>query len=219
MNTLRDHAWRLALVCSAVTLVLGGRMHPSADAEDPLREELAHMTADDSWVPGHTLIVVSTILLAIGLWSAYRRRVWPVGVRRALLLGAIAVSLYVVETFAHLGAVLDSDALAAGHAAPIAMTHVGLSSVLYPVTGWAIAMLAWSMARAWHGPRRYVVGIGVVAGLLHAMSVPLTIVMPDVELSGLFAGSAILIAVWSLGTGLVGAPRVRVEGVRTPELV
>lgn len=206
MSPLRIHAWRLVLAASAVALVAGGSQHPSSDAEDSLRQELATMTADDRWVPGHALIVLSTALLAVGLWMAFRQRVWPTRVQRTLGLAALAVSLYVVETVAHLAAAVDSDALASGDSAPVAFTHVGLSTVLYPVTGWALVFLTVAFGRVWTGWRRVVAGIGIVAGLMHAFSVPLTILLPDAELSPVFAGAAIAIALFSLGTAIAGAP-------------
>jgi hypothetical protein len=204
---LATQGWRVALVASGALLVAGGRMHPSSEAKDPLRVELATMTGDDRWVPGHALIAASAVLLAAALWMARGRRDWPLGLRRALLGAAVAVSLYVVETFAHLGAVVDADAFAAGESAPVSSAHVGLSVLLYPVTGWAIALLAAAMGRAWGGLRWAVAGLGVAAGLLHAFSVPLTILFPDTELSPVFAGAAILLALWSVATGVVGAPR------------
>lgn len=206
MNPLRTHLWRLALVASGVLLAVGGPMHPESDARDSLREELATMTADERWVPGHSLIVVSTLLLATGLWLARRDHAWPERVQRTLALAATAVSLYVVETVAHLAAASDSHALAHGEAAPVAFTHIGLSVVLYPLTGLAVAALALSFARVQTGWRRGVVGLGMLSGVLHALSVPLTLVLPDVELSPVFAAAALSLAVWSIGTGLVGAP-------------
>ena len=155
MNTLlhgfRREPWRLPLVASWLLMVIGGPMHPDADAEDSLRQELATMTADDRWVPGHTLIAVATLLLAIGLWGAYRSGAWPTA-RTALRWGAIAISLYAVETVMHLVAVVDSDALAAGESAPVAFGHIVLALVLYPVSGLAVAWPAWSLGRAWGGP-------------------------------------------------------------------
>lgn len=207
MNVIRTHLWRICLVASGVLLALGGRMHPEADAKDSLREELATMTADERWVPGHSLIVVSTLLLAVGLWLAWRDRAWPERVQRTLAIGAAALSLYFVETIAHLAAATDSHALAHGHAAPVAFTHVGLSILLYPITGVAVAALALSLAKVQRGWRRGVVGLGVLAGTLHALSVPATLLLPDAELSPVFAGAGMTLAIWSLGTGLVGAPK------------
>jgi hypothetical protein len=48
-------------------MAMGGRMHP--DAEDSLVQELATMTADDRWIPGHLLIVAGTVLMVGGLWA------------------------------------------------------------------------------------------------------------------------------------------------------
>jgi len=219
MNTLRTHGWRLILVLSAVVLLAGAPQHPSSEATDSLRDELATMTADDAWVPAHSLIVVSTVLLALGLWTAYRQRVVPTSVQRTLGIAALAVSLYVVETVAHLAAVVDSDALADGHSAPLAFGHIGLASFLYPITGWALVFLALALGRAWSGWRRVVAVVGVVAGILHAFSVPLTILFPDTEFTPVFAGAAMSIAVFTLGIAVAGAPRRATEPSRTAELV
>lgn len=204
MTLLHDYGWRGCLVLAGVLLIAGGRMHPSADAEDPLRQELATMTADERWVPGHSLILAAIVLLAAGLWTLYRTRAWP-GIARPLLVGAIAFSLYAVEAAAHLLAFIDAEALANGESAPVAFAHLGLGMVLYPISGWALVYLAWSMGRS-GGLRRAISVVGIVAGLLHAFSVPVALMLPDTELSWMFASAAILMAVWSALVGLTGAP-------------
>ncbi|HZG97228.1 MAG TPA: hypothetical protein VEY14_03105 [Nocardioidaceae bacterium] len=205
MTLLRTHGWRIALVTSAAAALVGGPMHPSADAEDPLREELATMTAHPNWVPAHSLLVLSAVLLAIGLAAAYRGRAWPTA-HKALGVAALAVSLYVVETIFHLAAAVDSHELHHGDQAPVAYTHLGLSVLLYPLAGLAIAYLASRQVTTWRGPRRVTGVPGVVGGTLHALAVPLTLAQPTAELTPVFAGATVLIAVWSLATGLAGAP-------------
>ena len=204
-----DNRWRAALVVAGATMALGGPLHPESDAADPMREELATMTADDSWVLSHSLLVVGFVLLAAGLWSAHRAGAWPASTRKPLRIAAIAMSAYVVETVFHLAAVVDSDALAAGDAAPVAFTHLGLAAVLYPVSGLALAWLGLHVFRAVGRPEKVFGVIGVVAGLLHAVSVPLTLLAPDLETTPLFASSGMLIAAWALGVG--------VSGLRTAE--
>jgi hypothetical protein len=49
--------------------------------------------------------------------------------------------------------------------------------------------------------------LAIVAGVLHATSVPATLVFPDAELSPMFACAGITLALWSLLTGLAGASR------------
>lgn len=204
MNLLRNHGWRLALISSGVVMLIAGPMHPEAEASDSMRQELATMTADDRWVPGHALIVLSTVLLALGLWTASRTRAWPKSVHRALRLAVVAVSLYVVETVFHLASAVDTDALQAGEGAPVAFTHVALAAVLYPVSGLAIAFLASKLWRAWASPQKLLAVPGIVGGMVHAFSVPLTLTLPDAELTPAFAGASILIAIWSVSAGIVG---------------
>ncbi len=213
MNLLHTHGWRIALILSAIAMIIGGPMHPSSDAEDSMREELAVMTAGEGWVLGHSLIVVSTVLLVIGLALALRSDVWP-AVRRPIRIAVVAYALYAIETVFHLMAFVDSHALAHGGSAPIAMSHIALGAVLYPVSGAALVYLAWSMGQAAGGWRRIPMVVGIVAGVLHALSVPLVLLLPDAELSPMFASAAMLTALWTLVLGLTGAPRAAM--VREP---
>ncbi|OWY59546.1 hypothetical protein B7486_73995, partial [cyanobacterium TDX16] len=189
MTIAPELRWRISFIVGGVLMALGGPMHPDADSKDSLRDELATMTSSSSWVLSHTLIALGTTLLAVGLWSAYRNRCWPVSLRRALHVVAITMSLYVVETVFHLASVIDSDALADGGAAPIAFTHIGLALVLYPVSGLTFAWLGVRLFGAVGVPEKVFGVIGVLAGLLHATSVPLTIVFPDAEITPIFASA------------------------------
>lgn len=203
-DRLRDHGWRLLLVASGVIMLAGGSGHPSSDAKDPLREEFVTMMSDDAWVPAHSLIALSTLLLAAGLVAVRRADRWPASTRSALRLASVAVSLYVVETILHLAAVVDVDRLRDGGFAPVAFTHIALAAVLYPVSGLALANLAARLLPSWSRPMRTFGVAGVVAGLAHAVSVPATLIFDQTELSPLFALASILIAVWSISAGLVG---------------
>ncbi len=194
----------MALLGSGAAMLAGGPMHPDSDASGSVREELATMTADGMWVPGHTLVVVGTGLLVVGLAMARRRQVWPQA-GRPLAVAVVALSLYAVETVFHLAAVVDSHALHHGHAAPVAFAHLGLAAVLYPVSGLAVVYLAATLLRIQGGRRRVVAVLGVVGGLAHAVVVPLTFLSPDTEFTPLFAVAGVLLALWALGTGATGA--------------
>lgn len=202
---LRIPRWRLLFVASGVLLFLAGPMHPASEAEDPLREELATMMSDDAWVPAHSIIALSTLLLAGGLWLANRERRWPPGVALAGRAAAIAMAAYSVETVLHLASVLDTDRLEAGEFAPIVAIHLALAAVLYPISGLAIANLARQLSASWPTPAKVFGAAGVVGGLTHAVSVPATLVFSETETSPLFAMAGILLATWSVAVGLVGA--------------
>lgn len=219
MNLLRTHGWRIALVASGVVLVTGAPRHPSSDGKDPMRQELAVMTSHPDWVPAHLLVMLSTVLFAAGLLMAYRKGVWP-DVRRALGIAAVAVAAYVIETGFHLAAVVDNHALHHGGATPVATTHIWLSVLLYPLTGLAVSYLGIRQLAVWRGARRLLGLPAVVGGLAHAVSVPLTLALPDAELSPVFAVSALLFAAYAVVNGLAGAPRpVVVPAERQPVMV
>lgn len=209
MSTNHPNRWRVALALGGAVTAIGGPMHPDSDAADPLRDELATMTAGDGWVLSHSLVVVGTVLVAAGLWAAHRAGAWPASTRRPLRIAAIAVSLYVIETVFHLAAVVDSDALAAGDPAPLAFGHIGLALVLYPVCGIALAWLGVHVFRAVALPEKVFGVIAVVSGVLQAIVIPLLLLLPDLELTPVFAASATLFAAWALGTGITGLRTAR----------
>jgi hypothetical protein len=191
-------------------------MHPTAQDDGSVREELAQMTADDQWVPGHALVAVGTALLAVGLWTAFRQRAWPAPVLPALKLAAVAFSLYTVETVMHTLASVDSEALAAGEAAPVAITHLALAAVLYPVSGLALAYVSarmWQVGRTAH---RVIAVVGVLGGIVHAASVPLTLIFTDSNANDLFPVAGILITLWSVTLGLIGFSSSRTAATSSP---
>jgi uncharacterized membrane protein YozB (DUF420 family) len=206
MTTSANAPARIALLTAGAAMLAGGALHPDADAKDSLREELAVMTADSLWVPGHALLVLGTVLLANGLWTARRREVWPEAANRALTFATVALVLYAVETVVHLAAAVDSHALHHGDAAPIAFTHVGLGAVIYPLSGLAVVYLSITLARYQRGIRRAVILIGVPGGLAHTVSVPLTLLFPDTEFTPVFAAAGVLLAVWAIALAVTGSP-------------
>jgi hypothetical protein len=196
--------WRPLFVAAGVLMAASGPLHPESDASGTTREELATMTAGDTWIVSHAGVAFGTLLLALGLWSAHRSGRWPIATRRTLRLAAIAVSVYVVETVMHLAAVIDKDALAAGDPAPIAFSHLALAAVLYPLSGVAIVALAVRLFGAVTAGNKVLAGIGVLAGIAHAVSVPLTLLAPDLETTPVFAAGGMLLAAWAIGTGIAG---------------
>ncbi len=216
MSFLRPNAWRLALLTAGVLMAVGGPMHPSSDARDSMTQELATMTADERWIPGHTLIMVGTVLLVAGLWLARSRGVWPAA-HRALTAAAVTMSLYAVETAFHLAAVTDSAALAAGEMPPLTLAHLALATVLYPLSGTGLVLLGCYLLATESGIRRVVPVLAIVGGVLHGSSIIVTLLLPTFEATPLFAGAGMAIALWALLTGIVGASSRQVAPSSAPE--
>lgn len=208
MSFLRSNGWRLSLLVGGLLMAAGGPMHPEADASDSLTQGLATMTADAAWIPGHALIMVGTLFVVAGLWLARSRGVWP-GAERAVTAAAVTMSLYAVETVFHLAAAADQAALAAGELPPITLTHLALSIVLYPLSGTGLVLLGTYLMITQRGVRRVLPVVAVVAGVLHAASVPTTMLLPDLDARLLFAGAGMGLALWAIGTAVLGVRRTR----------
>ncbi|GAA1479278.1 hypothetical protein GCM10009623_37240 [Nocardioides aestuarii] len=196
-------AWPFALIASGVLSAVGGGMHPEVAAEgNTAREELAVMTADASWVPGHSLLALGVALMLLGLWGARRSGRWP-RADSALGVGVVVLALYLVEAVLHTAAAVDSENLAHGHSAPVALTHLGLAAFLYPLSGAAIVWMATAIGADW-GRLRVLSVVGIVGGTVHAVVVPLTLLLPDTETSPLFAVAGMSLSAWALVTGVMG---------------
>ena len=221
MTTTPSTRWRLALAGGALLTAIGGPMHPDSDAKDAFLDEQAAMTADPAWVPGHSLIAIGTIVMAVGIWQAVRTLELAPRTQRALRFFAVALSLYAVETVFHAAAAVDSDALAARDFAPVAYTHFALGLVLYPLSGAALVWLGVQLHRTLSGPERVFGAIAVIAGTLHATAYPVTLAMPDLETTPMFAGAGTLMAGWGLAVGISGlrSARSRVLAPAQPALV
>lgn len=209
-----DNGWRAALVGSGIALLLGGSMHPDAPADLDLRDELATMMDDDAWIPGHSIVLVSAVLLAVGLSVASRRGSWPTSSRNALRFAAVATGFYCIEAALHLFASVDVDRLRDGDFAPVAFAHLGLAAILYPMSGLSIAYLALKVTPHWSLPQRAFSAMGIIAGIATALSVPFTLIFTELETSPFFAVSAIGTAIFSIAAGLVGIRSTGPEATR-----
>ena len=96
------------------------------------------------------------------------------------------------------------------------MTHIALAAFLYPASGFAIASLSLDLARAWTGARRLIAVPGVVGGLVHAGTVPATLLLPEAEITPFFAVAGMSIALWTLLLAVL-TPRHRTAVVEPRE--
>jgi hypothetical protein len=84
------------------------------------------------------------------------------------------------------------------------MSHLALAAVLYPVSGLALAYLSIRIWKAGRTAHRVIAVIGVAGGLVHAASVPLTLLFQNSDFTSLFPAAAMLTTLWAVTLGLVG---------------
>lgn len=135
--------WPWALVAGAVALFIGGMLHPEEDPALSGHAAQAAWIGDPLWIPCHSLILLSSILFALGLTGLLRHGPsLGVSARRAGWAAVAGAVLSVVENVPHLAATFESDAAAAGHATPFLNTHMALALLAFPLFGFSVAALA-----------------------------------------------------------------------------
>ena len=188
---------------AGLLFAVGGSQHPDAPTDLSFRDNLAVMMEDDAWVPSHVLMATSGILLVAALLVVRRGRLWPAA-ERLLPFALVAATVNAVELVFHTLALVDRQELADGESPPLAMTHLALSVVAYPLFGIAIALLAWRLASGWSPPLRVLAVVGVVGGIANALSAPVAILTRENTFDFLFPVGGIAIAVWLVAIGAVG---------------
>ena len=131
------------MIAGAVALFIGGMLHPEEDPALSGHASQAAWIGDPMWVPSHSLILLSSILFALGLVGLLHHRPGlPATARRAGWVAVAGAVLSVVENVPHLAATTESDAAAAGHSTPFLSTHMVLALLAFPLFGFAVAALA-----------------------------------------------------------------------------
>ncbi len=162
------------------------------------------MMDDGTWVLGHALLAVGSALFFAGLLVVRRTGAWSAA-SHALRFAVVATVINTLELVFHTAAVIDKDALAGGDWPPLALIHLGLAVIAYPLFGAAVVWLAWRLLRTWNLPLRVFSVAGIVGGIANALAAPLTILLRDPDYAFLFPIGGIGISLWLTVVGLAGS--------------
>ncbi|MFF4835381.1 hypothetical protein [Streptomyces sp. NPDC001315] len=190
------------LLAGGTAFLVGGGIHPRADASDGgARERLRVMFEDGGWYPSQAFMLAGTAAMAVALVALVRcRRLTGASwARYAAVVAAVGAALASVALLLHLLAAGEADRLAEGGSAPITDTVVVVDTIVIPVFGLGIAALA-SVGAITRAVGNVVVAIpGVVGGVGYALAAG-TILISD-HLDALFP-TAIGIALWAAAVGV-----------------
>lgn len=194
MSALRFDAWRIAFFAAGVLILVGGPRHP--------RGAMVDMLQHHDWFMAHAIMVVALLALTIGLAMLARVPGLSGNLRRWTNIAAVGAALEAIEMIVHTAASADAANLAAGQSTPILSTHLNMALLIYPLFGVAIAvfMIKGMRERAVGSP--WIIWLGVIAAVCHALVMPLVyifevwwapILFPTIMLLGLWL---VLSAVW-----------------------
>jgi hypothetical protein len=199
-----ERVFRIAFLVAGGCLLVGGPLHPRPDTLLSFDESTARMLANPGWGPSHALQLVAFAAMVVGAMALVGTPSTPLRVRQVARAVAAASVVATLEMTFHLAAMTEADALRAGASTPLVTTHMRLALVAYPAFGLTVAALAIAgrrtLARIWLVP------VGVVGGLTHAIAGPLVVLTRDQRYSPLFIGGAAL-ALWIVGAGMFGLRR------------
>lgn len=200
-------SWRLFLGAAGILLFFGGPLHPRADPALPFNVSTAAMLADPHWPISHGLMLAGDVCVLLALIGLRRRTDIPISLRRALQLAVIGASLAVVEMAFHLAAVVDRAALVAGAATPVLTIHLSLAVVAFPVFGLSMSAVAFLGARQRAIGGATIAGLGILGGLMDAVSAPIVVLTRDQHYSWLFIG-VLPLAIWMCLAAIWPRPRM-----------
>jgi hypothetical protein len=200
-------AGRLTAV-AGILFIAGGALHPAVTRHVSFARHTANMLARGTWLPSHSLLLVSLIVLGGGLARLRRSCGDDARLEAVVLVAMAAIGLGALELVFHLAAKVERADLLAGRHVPIVATHEALAVVAYPIYGIALAAVAVELARTKGGIFRSVALLGIAGGILHGIAAPLVVLSRDQDLSFLFKG-AVLLGIWMVIAGAALARRRR----------
>lgn len=202
--------WRPLLGLAGVLLLVGGPLHPQANLYLSFNASTANMLADAHWPLSHGLMLAGELALVFALLGIMRRAELSDTLRRVVTVAVVASMLGVVEMTFHFLAMFDRQALLDGAATPVLTTHLTLAVLTYPIFGLSMAALAFVGARGRMVGGASIAILGVVGGLMDAVSAPIVVLNRNQAFSWLFAGMAPL-ALWMCLAAIWPRARIRIS--------
>lgn len=196
----------------------GGPMHPKQDPPGvSVKEHLRVMYEDPSWYPGHAVLLVGMVLIAVSLVVLARGRSLSrmPRVQTTAAAAAGAAALAAPGMLLHLLSAADAEAIAAGRSTPLSDVQVIVETITVPAFGFTIAALAvvGAMSRTLGNPA--IAALGVAGGVGYGLA-GATFLFTD-SLNFLFP-AATGIALWTLAVGVALLRRGRATSTTAAQL-
>ena len=198
--------WRMLFIAGGLLYLAGGVQHPRGSMLDMLR--------DPVWFRSHFIILIGLVLITMAL-VIIRRNDTSRSLDRWILLAAIATFLEAIEMAVHTIAMIDADALAAGHSTPTLTTHLLMATTIYPIFGIVMLIFIFKAQREGVLGSPWVGWIGMIGALAHGLVMGLMwLEVPWARV--LFPIAAISLSLWYMLAGIWPA-RERVSSTSVGE--
>lgn len=194
----------MLLIAGGAAFFVSGPLHPTGSDEGDKTEQLHSMLVDSAWYPAHLVALVGFACVAAGLLALGRDPVIRGRLGRLLPISAAVAVVAVLGAVIHLFAATQAGEIEHGGMTPLVAAFMGVETIVNPVWGLMIAVLAvvGGLTRALGN--RIVLPLGLIGGLAFALATA-TIAFVD-TFDPLFPVAG-LAGVWLVATGVIGLVR------------
>lgn len=180
------NGWRAAFALAAVTLAIGGAMHPGGS--------MAMMLEHPDWLASHSLQFVAYAAMAAGLWLFGNGSLPPM-TSPWLRLALIGTIVQAIEMLFHTAAMVDHARLVAGAATPILTAHLALAVIAHPIFGITVSGFILNAARERVLGTIWLAPVGIIGALAHGAAAPL-VVLFELEQARILFPMVVLLSLW-----------------------
>jgi hypothetical protein len=197
-------AGHVSLVVGGIAFFASGPMHPTGSDEGTRTEQLHSMLVDPGWYPAHLVGLLGFAAVAAGLDTLRRDPVLRERLGRLLPISLLVAVVGVLGAVIHLFAATQAAELEDGGTTPLVLAFTGVETLVNPVWGLTIAVLAVVGGHTRALGNRVVLVLGLLGGLAFAVATA-TIAFVD-TFDPLFPVAG-LAGLWLVAVGVIGLTR------------
>lgn len=199
-----DSPSAVLLVVGGLAFIAGGPLHPQGSNVGNKTQQLYSMLVEPLWYPAHAVSLLAMACIAAGLLAVRRQTGLAERARRVVSVAAWVAVVGAIGAVIHMFAATQASAIEDGGTTPLVTLFTGVETLVNPVWGLTIAVLAvvGGVTRALGN--RIVLPLGLVGGLAFALATA-TIAFVD-TLEPLFPVAS-LVGIWAVAVGVVGRLR------------
>ncbi len=160
----------LLWILGGIAFLVGGGLHPKDSGSGDKLAQLHDMLVSSMWYPSHAVLVFALALITAAVIATRRHTQFDRGMRGLIGVVAWISILASLAMLIHFFAASEASAIADGHGTFLIELHTWNETIINPLWGAAMALLALAGGLTRTVGNRIVLSLGVLGGLAFALS-------------------------------------------------